>query len=70
MEIFDNEKFNVDFKVDEIVKEMVAGSELMEFKKKIVDQKTETSSLIKSNVFKNYYQFIETAKEISRKILC
>lgn len=47
--------------------EIVTGTDLNEFKKKLVDERVETSSQIKSSVFKNYSQFIETAKEISRE---
>lgn len=46
---------------------MVAGSDLSEFKKKLIEEKSGVSNEIKVNVFKNYSQFIETAKEISRK---
>lgn len=43
------------------------GTDLSDFKKKLVDERIETSSQIKSSVFKNFKKFIETAKEISRK---
>ena len=47
---------------------MITGSDLSDFKQKLVDERINTSSQIKSSVFKNYSQFIETAKEISRKL--
>lgn len=45
----------------------MVGQDLNDFKNKLIDQKTGVSNEIKANVFKNYSQFIETAKEISRE---
>lgn len=46
------------------------GTDLSDFKKKLVDERIETSSQIKCSVFKNFKKFIETAREISRKFFC
>ncbi|KAG5671753.1 hypothetical protein PVAND_001932 [Polypedilum vanderplanki] len=65
IEKFKSEKFNADEYVKNLVKEMVAGSELSEFRKQLTTQKEGVSSLLKKKVFENYSQFIETAREIS-----
>lgn len=67
LEKFTNEKFNADDYVKHLVKEMVAGSELSEFKKQLLVEKDSVSGSLKKKVFENYSQFIETAREISRK---
>lgn len=64
---FSTEKFNGDDYVKHLVKEMVAGSELSEFRKQLTTEKEGVSNLLKKKVFENYSQFIETAREISRK---
>lgn len=65
---FAGEKFNGDEYVKHLVKEMVAGSELSEFRKQLTTEKEGVSNLLKKKVFENYSQFIETAREISRKL--
>ena len=65
---FASEKFNGDDYVKHLVKEMVAGSELSEFRKQLTTEKEGVSNLLKKKVFENYSQFIETAREISRKL--
>lgn len=67
LEKFANERFNGDEFVKHLVKEMVAGSELNECRKQLVSEKVGVSNLLKKKVFENYSQFIETAREISRK---
>jgi hypothetical protein len=67
LEKFAGEKFNGDDYVKHLVKEMVAGSELSEFRKELTSGKEKVSNLLKKKVFENYSQFIETAREISRK---
>lgn len=47
----------------------MVADDLSEFKNKLIEKKFGVSNEIKANVFKNYSQFIETAKEISRKDL-
>jgi hypothetical protein len=64
---FSTEKFNADDYVKNLVKEMVAGSELSEFRKNLISEKEKVSFSLKKKVFENYSQFIETAREISRK---
>lgn len=64
---FANENFNVDDYVKRLVKERVAGSELSDYKKQLQKEKEEISVGLKKKVFENYNQFIETAREISRK---
>jgi hypothetical protein len=49
------------------VKERVAGSELSDYKKQLQGKKEKISTNLKKKVFENYTQFIETAREISRK---
>lgn len=63
-----SEKFNSDEYVKHLVKEMVAGNELSEFRKKLIAQKESVSVLLKHEILKNYTEFIETAREISRKL--
>lgn len=65
LERFKSEKFNADDYVKHLVKEMVAGSELSEFRKQLTNEKEGVSVLLKRKVFENYTQFVETAKEIS-----
>lgn len=45
----------------------MGGSELQQRKAKIQHFSDQTSSTLKKHVYDNYRQFIETAKEISRK---
>lgn len=67
---FANENFNADDYVKRLVKERVAGSELSDYKKQLQKEKEEISLGLKKKVFENYTQFIETAREISRKSTC
>lgn len=53
--------------VKELVQECVGGAELQQQKSKIQTFSEQTSSSLKRHVYANYMQFIETAKEISRK---
>lgn len=62
-----SESFNADDYVKRLVKERVAGSELSDYKKQLQKEKEEISVSLKKKVFENYGQFIETAREISRK---
>lgn len=64
---FANENFNADDYVKRLVKERVAGSELSDYKKELQKEKENISVGLKKKVFENYFQFIETAREISRK---
>lgn len=64
---FANENFNADDYVKRLVKERVAGSELSDYKKQLQKEKEDVSLGLKKKVFENYNQFIETAREISRK---
>jgi hypothetical protein len=64
---FSSENFNPDDYVKRLVRERVAGSELTENKKILLQEKDSVSSGLKKKVFENYKQFIETAREISRK---
>lgn len=65
---FANENFNSDDYVKRLVKERVAGSELSDYKKQLQKEKEDISVGLKKKVFENYTQFIETAREISRKL--
>lgn len=51
--------------VRDISQNYVGGSELQSIKKKIQALADDTSNNLKKNVYQNYVQFIETAKEIS-----
>jgi hypothetical protein len=64
---FANENFNADDFVKKLVKERVAGSELLEYKKQLQKDKEDVSGGLKKKIFENYTQFIETAREISRE---
>lgn len=44
----------------------MGGQELQQQRQKIQGLADETNVLLKKNVYQNYMQFIETAKEISR----
>lgn len=66
---FANENFNADDYVKRLVKERVAGSELSDYKQQLQKEKEDVSLGLKKKVFENYTQFIETAREISRKLI-
>lgn len=51
------------------MQESVGGAELQQQRSKIQTFSEQTSSSLKKHVYANYMQFIETAKEISRKTL-
>lgn len=55
--------------VKDISQVCVGGLELQAHRAKILALSEETSQNLKKNVYKNYMQFIETAREISRKYL-
>lgn len=52
--------------VKELSQRCVGGLELLQQRQKIQALSEETNSQLKKNVYQNYMQFIETAKEISR----
>lgn len=52
--------------VRELSQTCVGGPELRRLRKKIQTLSEETSNNLKKNVYHNYLQFIDTAKEISR----
>lgn len=64
--LFDNCQFA---DVKDISHNYVGGSELKNLSKKIQTLSEETSNSLKKNVYQNYVQFIDTAKEISRILL-
>ncbi|KAJ1524811.1 hypothetical protein ONE63_009682 [Megalurothrips usitatus] len=68
-EIVDLKIGSSDFHPDKYVRELsqrcVGGQELQQQYQKIQGLGEETSALLKRNVYQNYTQFIETAKEIS-----
>lgn len=63
---FGSETFNTDDYVRRLVKDRIAGSELSEDKRELLQQKESVSTELKKKIFENYKQFIETAREISR----
>uniref|UniRef100_A0A6P7FJW3 Exocyst complex component 8-like n=1 Tax=Diabrotica virgifera virgifera TaxID=50390 RepID=A0A6P7FJW3_DIAVI len=62
-----------DFTPEKYVKNLsqsyVGGSELQNLRRKLQSLSEETSNNLKKNVYENYVQFIETAKEISRILI-
>jgi len=52
--------------VKELSQRCVGGMELVAQRQKMQALSEETNSQLKKNVYQNYMQFIETAKEISR----
>lgn len=54
--------------VKELSQRCVGGMELVNQRQKMQTLSEETNMQLKKNVYQNYMQFIETAKEISRKI--
>lgn len=52
--------------VKELTQKCIGGQELQQEKVKIQALSDETANSLKKNVYQNYMQFIETAKEISR----
>lgn len=50
----------------ELSQKCVGGQELKQLRKQIHIQADKTNSTLKKNVYQNYMQFIDTAKEISR----
>lgn len=57
--------FNPEKFVKELAQQCVGGIELQHQRQKIQSLADETNVLLKKNVYQNYMQFIETAKEIS-----
>jgi hypothetical protein len=55
--------------VKELSQRCVGGQELQQQRQKIQFLADETNISLKKNVYQNYMQFIETAKEISRILL-
>ncbi|XP_030749677.1 exocyst complex component 8 [Sitophilus oryzae] len=64
-QLFGDPEFVAEKYVRDTSQNYVGGSELQNIKKKIQALADETSSSLKRNVYQNYVQFIETAKEIS-----
>ena len=61
---------DVDFSSPVVSKLSQSGEEeLLTMKQKVQILADETAHSLKKNVYKNYSQFIETAKEISSRIL-
>lgn len=58
--------FNSEKYVKDLSQRCVGGQELQQQRQKIQSLADETNILLKKNVYQNYMQFIETAKEISR----
>lgn len=57
--------FNPDKYVKELVRNWVGGEELQKQRESIQKLNEETADALKKNVYENYMQFIDTAKEIS-----
>ncbi|KAJ8916246.1 hypothetical protein NQ315_016386 [Exocentrus adspersus] len=63
--LFSSKVFIPDKYVRDLSQNYVGGSELQALRKKIQSLSEETSNNLKRNVYQNYVQFIDTAKEIS-----
>ncbi|XP_014219034.1 exocyst complex component 8-like [Copidosoma floridanum] len=63
--LFVSINFNPERYVKDISCQCIGADELRQQKAKIQDLLSFTSKLLKKNVYQNYKQFIETAKEIS-----
>ncbi|XP_015437491.1 PREDICTED: exocyst complex component 8 [Dufourea novaeangliae] len=63
--VFATEDFNPDKFVKELSAQCVGADELRQQRVKIQELSNNTSAQLKRNVYQNYMQFIETAKEIS-----
>ncbi|KAG5870032.1 hypothetical protein JTB14_026613 [Gonioctena quinquepunctata] len=64
-ELLSSEDFKPEKYVRDLSQNYVGGSELQSLRKKIQLLSEETSNNLKKNVYQNYVQFIDTAKEIS-----
>ncbi|KAF7270056.1 exocyst complex component Exo84 [Rhynchophorus ferrugineus] len=64
-QLFSDSDFIPEKYVRDTSQNYVGGSELQNIKKKIQTLADDTSNRLKKNVYQNYVQFIETAKEIS-----
>nr|CAG4651628.1 EOG090X021B [Triops cancriformis] len=62
---FIKSEFNTEKFVKDLTTQCVGGHELKQQRQKIQALADETNQLLKKNVYQNYMQFIETAKEIS-----
>ncbi|KAK2581389.1 hypothetical protein KPH14_005073 [Odynerus spinipes] len=63
--IFAAEDFNAEKFVKDLSAQCIGADELRQQRAKIQELANNTSALLKRNVYQNYMQFIETAKEIS-----
>jgi hypothetical protein len=63
-EAFERENFNVDSYVKKIAAESIYASNLTEVKEKLNRNGQQTAEEIKQSVYKNYTNFMETAKEV------
>ncbi|XP_053982638.1 exocyst complex component 8 [Hylaeus anthracinus] len=63
--VFTTEDFNPEKFVKELSAQCVGADELRQQRSKIQELANNTSAQLKRNVYQNYMQFIETAKEIS-----
>ncbi|EFX81943.1 hypothetical protein DAPPUDRAFT_195921 [Daphnia pulex] len=57
--------FSAEIYVKELTQSTVGGHDLLQHRQKIQALSEETNQYLKKNVYQNYMQFIETAKEIS-----
>ncbi|KAK4879588.1 hypothetical protein RN001_007734 [Aquatica leii] len=65
LKLFVSTDFNPDKYVRELSQNCIGGPELVRLRNKVQSLSEETSGKLKRNVYQNYIQFIETAKEIS-----
>lgn len=61
---FDRENFDSDKYVKKIIAEKIYASDLVDIKEKLTRNAQQTSEEIKHSVYKNYTNFMETAKEV------
>jgi exocyst complex component 8 len=64
LDVFENEKFDVDNYVKKVAADSIYASNIADTKEKLKKSMQQTSEEIKQSVYKNYSNFMETAKEV------
>ena len=64
LQLFETFNFNIDEYVKKVAQESIYASNIVETKEKLIRVGQQTAEEIKQNVYKNYANFMETAKEV------
>jgi exocyst complex component 8 len=64
LDVFENEKFDVENYVKKVAADSIYASNIADTKEKLKKSMQQTSEEIKQSVYKNYSNFMETAKEV------